>query len=175
MIYIFRRRTRKQANDNCNICNNRTRRLEYTKRCGSSWKRNRHRYSWKATRTEWKECSRVTTLSWWNPPCSITLCNEIATSRKSAACWTAKVTGLPLRKVISENNRSLFLRFDLIIKKFPSSFFFVFSYSQKNSLFPDMSILCKKVEKFLMKPARKYDSLSRWSNKFTIVYLENIL
>lgn len=54
-------------------------------------------------------------------------------------------------------------------------FFFVFSYSQKNSLFPDISILCKKVEKFLMKPARKYDSLSRWSNKFTIVYLENIL
>ena len=146
MIYIFRRRTRKQANDNCNICNNRTRRLEYTKRCGSSWKRNRHRYSWKATRTEWKECSRVTTLSWWNPPCSITLCNEIATSRKSAACWTAKVTGLPLRKVISENNRSLFLRFDLIIKKFPSSFFSFFHTRRKIHSSPTYPFCVKKLK-----------------------------
>lgn len=54
-------------------------------------------------------------------------------------------------------------------------FFFVFLYSQKNSLFPNISTLCKEVEKFLMKRARKYHSLSRWSNKFTIVYLESIL
>ena len=56
----------------------------------------------------WRGCSRVTTLSWWSRRCSIMLYNEIAISRKSGACWTAKAMELPLRKVISNNNSYLF-------------------------------------------------------------------